>query len=150
MLDVILPVKNWQTGKWEAGWTKPLMYIEQFLRISNSPIQVYYDIMWGKIKTDWEKEAKSLQIFNITWPQNRWHYISCLVLRTCMMQCQHCLFTNEVTEEEFRNMGPDLLDSEVRVLYAILKENMYDYKLRSTKLSRSSVQSIRNFTTRRW
>lgn len=115
------------------------MYTEQFLRISDSPIQVYYDIMWGKIKTDWEKEAKSLQIFNMTWPQNRWHCISCLVLRTCMMQGQHSLFTNEVTEEEFRNVGPDLMDSEVHVLYAILKGNIYDYKLRSTKLSHSLV-----------
>ena len=45
------------------------IYIDQLLRFSYVPIQLCYVIMWGKIKTNWVKEANSFQVFNMTLQQ---------------------------------------------------------------------------------
>lgn len=69
--------KDKQGNEYLSG-PKPFINIEHwelFMRTFYALIQVYNDIMWGKIKTNQEKEMNSFQIFNLTRPCNIWYYM---------------------------------------------------------------------------
>ena len=53
----------------DLGGPRLFIYIDQLLRFSYVSIQLCYVIMWGKIKTNWVKEANSFQVFNMTLQQ---------------------------------------------------------------------------------
>ena len=53
----------------DLGGPRFFIYIDQLLRSSYVSIQLCYGIMWGKIKTNWAKEANSFQVFSMTLQQ---------------------------------------------------------------------------------